>query len=376
MRGFHFIPVAHTLRLDAPGRRWLRSFVENGIPVSVDRVANRRCRDCISIPSRLAYLPGLSLCVSFVLNRPVPAVQQLLFPDPQPLVERLGRDFFRQLPECPGVYLMRDACDTILYVGKARNLRRRLGSYRVANPDRMPTRLLRLLREVARIELRECPDESTALARESELLRVVRPRFNRAGTWPAPPRFFAWRCVEQELRFAVAETPDANWRSHGPLGGGAFVLRAVLARLFWLAVHPRLGFARLPVGWLHRRLDPEIAIDCGALIKPAASNLQKLLSGQTTEVSQWIRALLPADLHPFETAAVEADLEFVSEAIKERYWKNLVKGSTRINQTSLGQSGLAQSALLLATQTAVLLSQAKPQSGAGFLRLAAGMEYS
>jgi len=110
----------------------------------------------------------------------VSAAQQLLFPDPQPLVERLGCEFFRQLPECPGVYLMRDACGTILYVGKAKNLRKRLTSYRVANPDRMPRRHLRLLRTVARIELEECPDESTALARESELLRAVRPRFNRA----------------------------------------------------------------------------------------------------------------------------------------------------------------------------------------------------
>ncbi|HKS36265.1 MAG TPA: GIY-YIG nuclease family protein [Verrucomicrobiae bacterium] len=246
----------------------------------------------------------------------MPAVQQLLFPDPQPLVERLGRDFFRRLPECPGVYLMRDACDTILYVGKAKNLRRRLGSYRVANPDRMPARLLRLLRAVARIELQECPDESAALSRESELLRTVRPRFNRAGTWPAPPRFFAWRSVGQELRFAVAETLDGRWRFHGPLGGGAFVMRAVLARLLWLAVHPHLGFARLPAGWFYGRLDPVIAINCGLLIDPTVSHLEMLLSGQTTEFSAWIRALLPAELHPFERAAVEADLECVSETIE------------------------------------------------------------
>ena len=36
----------------------------------------------------------------------MPAYQALLFPDPRPLVERLGRDFFRRLPEDPGVYLM------------------------------------------------------------------------------------------------------------------------------------------------------------------------------------------------------------------------------------------------------------------------------
>jgi len=250
----------------------------------------------------------------------VPAAQQLLFPDPQPLVERLGRDFFRQLPECPGVYLMRDMSDVILYVGKARNLRKRLGSYRVANPDRMPRRHLRLLRIVARIELQECPDESTALAREAELLRTARPRFNRAGTWPAPPRFFAWRCVEQQLQLAVAERPDADWRSYGPLRGAAFVLRAVLARLLWLAVHPRLGFAGLPVSWFHGKLNPEIAIQCGPTIEPVSFNLERLLSGHTAEFCEWIRTQLPADLHPFEKAAVETDLEFVTDGLP------LVKG--------------------------------------------------
>jgi predicted GIY-YIG superfamily endonuclease len=247
---------------------------------------------------------------------PVPAVQQLLFPDPQPLVERLGRDFFRQLPECPGVYLMRDASDVILYVGKAKNLRKRLASYRVANPDRMPSRVLRLLRSVARIELQECPDEPSALARESELLRIVRPRFNRAGTWPAPQRFFAWRCFEQQLDLALVETPDANWRVYGPLRGTAFGLRAVLARLFWLVVHPQAGFAGLPVGWCRGPLDSLSAIHCGPMIGPAAFQLERLLSGHTAEFCEWIRTQLPADLHPFEKTAVEADLEMIIDGIQ------------------------------------------------------------
>jgi excinuclease ABC subunit C len=107
--------------------------------------------------------------------------QMLLLPDPQPLVDRLGREFFRQAPESPGVYLMRDAANAVLYVGKAKNLRKRLGSYRVANPERLPRRHLRLLRAVVRIDLEECPNEPSALAREAELLRDLRPRFNRAG---------------------------------------------------------------------------------------------------------------------------------------------------------------------------------------------------
>ncbi len=123
----------------------------------------------------------------------MPASQTLLLPDPRPLVERLGQDFFRQLPARPGVYLMRDAVEVVLYVGKAKSLRHRLSSYRVANPDRMGRRHLRLLRQVVRIELLECSDEAAALAKEAELLRTLKPKFNRAGVWAGPPRFLLWR---------------------------------------------------------------------------------------------------------------------------------------------------------------------------------------
>src|SRR5437879_11425913 len=110
--------------------------------------------------------------------------QMLLLPDPRPLVERLGSEFFRRAPECPGVYLMRDGADVVLYVGKAKNLRKRLTSYRVANPDRMPRRHLKMLRAVRRIEFEKCPDEPSALVRESELLRLLQPRCNRSRVWP------------------------------------------------------------------------------------------------------------------------------------------------------------------------------------------------
>src|ERR1017187_10418774 len=115
--------------------------------------------------------------------------QMLLIPDPKPLEERLGQEFFRNAPKCPGVYLMLDVQETILYVGKAKNLRQRLRNYRTANPDRMPRRHLRMVRQVTRIEFQFCPGESAALKRDSKLLRSLKPRFNRAGVWPGKTRF-------------------------------------------------------------------------------------------------------------------------------------------------------------------------------------------
>src|SRR5437773_2534237 len=111
--------------------------------------------------------------------------QLWLFPPPKPLVERFGKEFFRQLPAGPGVYFFCGPQEGVLYVGKARNLRKRLASYRVANPERFPRRIIRLLHRVTRIEWDECPDETTAIYREEALIAVLQPRFNAVGkAWP------------------------------------------------------------------------------------------------------------------------------------------------------------------------------------------------
>jgi len=113
------------------------------------------------------------------------ATQLWLFPPPRTLVERLGEEFFRMLPERPGVYFFCARESSVLYIGKAANLRRRLGSYRVANPERLPRRLIRLLNRTRRIEFDVCASEARASFREEELISALNPKFNRAGTvWP------------------------------------------------------------------------------------------------------------------------------------------------------------------------------------------------
>ena len=107
--------------------------------------------------------------------------QLWLFDPPKPLVERFGEEFFTTLPTGPGVYFMCGATEGVLYVGKARNLRKRLGSYRVANPERLPRRIIRLLHQVRRIEWDECRTEELARQREELLICVLAPKFNAAG---------------------------------------------------------------------------------------------------------------------------------------------------------------------------------------------------
>lgn len=239
----------------------------------------------------------------------------LLFPDPRPLVDRLGRDFFRSLPEKPGVYVMRDAADAVIYIGKARSLRQRLGSYRVANPGRMPRRHLRMLRVVAHIELHECPDEASALLLESKLLRAMKPKFNRAGTWPSTPRFLAWRRSGKTLGLGVFEDPPPGWERIGPMGAAAIPLRNALARLLWCAVHPALGPSQLPCGWNEGQLTSLVCVEIGGPGEEAGALFEESfqLIGQPPAFCEWVRGRMPADLHPFDRAAIEADLEVLSE---------------------------------------------------------------
>jgi excinuclease ABC subunit C len=86
-------------------------------------------------------------------------------------------DKIRQLPTSPGVYLMRDAEDVIIYVGKARNLRQRVRTYFGASGDtRYHVRFL--MARVADVEVLLTDTEKEALLLENTLIKQHHPRYN------------------------------------------------------------------------------------------------------------------------------------------------------------------------------------------------------
>lgn len=74
--------------------------------------------------------------------------------------------------------------DMLLYVGKAKNLRRRLFTYRRIKSDDRSRKTKRLVRMIRRIETEELDSEQEALLRENELIRSKKPPFNRAKKAP------------------------------------------------------------------------------------------------------------------------------------------------------------------------------------------------
>ncbi len=80
-------------------------------------------------------------------------------------------------PESPGVYLFKDAAGRILYVGKAKNLRRRLGSYFRA-PDQLTVKTRSMVSRACCVDVLCTTTEKEALLLESSLIKKHRPRYN------------------------------------------------------------------------------------------------------------------------------------------------------------------------------------------------------
>ncbi|MDO9425430.1 MAG: excinuclease ABC subunit UvrC [Methylobacterium sp.] len=86
------------------------------------------------------------------------------------------RRFWSTLPSGPGVYRMFDAKGDVLYVGKAKNLKARVGSY--ARGQAHSNRIARMISQTAAMEFVTTATETEALLLEANLIKQLKPRFN------------------------------------------------------------------------------------------------------------------------------------------------------------------------------------------------------
>lgn len=93
---------------------------------------------------------------------------------------RQGLEIFKKhikvAPEKPGVYRMIGADEKVLYVGKAKNIKKRIVAY--SHIDKLPYRLQRMVSEIRRMEFIIVENEAKALLMENELIKRLEPRYN------------------------------------------------------------------------------------------------------------------------------------------------------------------------------------------------------
>src|SRR6478735_2504837 len=80
----------------------------------------------------------------------------------------------RLAPTSPGVYRMLNAAGDVLYVGKAKNVRKRLASYARVNAP-LPARILRMIAATVTVEIVSTTTETEALLLEANLIKQLRP---------------------------------------------------------------------------------------------------------------------------------------------------------------------------------------------------------
>ena len=97
------------------------------------------------------------------------------------------------LPTTPGVYQFYDQEDRILYVGKAKNLKKRVSSYFTKKHDHGKTRVL--VKKIRSIKHIVVPTESDALLLENNLIKKYRPRYN---VLLKDDKTYPWICIKNE----------------------------------------------------------------------------------------------------------------------------------------------------------------------------------
>jgi hypothetical protein len=151
----------------------------------------------------------------------------------------IGAEFFKQIPQAPGVYKFYDKSENLLYVGKSVNLRARVRSYAYLKKKRGTTKILRMLRLANRVDWQICHNETDALLRENQLLRTHRPPFNVVNTRPDLYYFLGYERIAHQARFFIALTVEekTGHRTFGAFRGRARSREAFVAllRILWAA---------------------------------------------------------------------------------------------------------------------------------------------
>jgi len=122
---------------------------------------------------------------------------------------KFGAEFVETLPGSPGVYLVYDQRDELIYVGKAKNLKRRLSQYRNTLRRKKYRRMRGIIKESARIEIHRAETHLDACLKEAVLIEKHRPRWNIVGAYSFLYPLIGIRSANGNIEFCMTTIPEA-----------------------------------------------------------------------------------------------------------------------------------------------------------------------
>jgi excinuclease ABC subunit C len=240
------------------------------------------------------------------------------------------------LPLSPGVYRMLDGKGDVLYVGKARSLRKRVTSY--TQISRLPERLRRMVFETRSLEVVTTGSEAEALLLEANFIKRFRPRFNIVLR---DDKSYPWLVITEDHPFPQIAKHRGERRKGASYWGPfasvwavnqtlaalqrVFLLRSCRDTVFDTRTRPCLLFQikRCAAPCVDRISQPDYA----ALVAEA----KQFLSGETPSIQKRLAT---------EMEAAAADLQFERAAALRDRIRGLthIQGKDRVNMEGLGDA--------------------------------------
>jgi len=237
-----------------------------------------------------------------LLNRPLERGAQVI------------RDYVAQLPATPGVYRMIAEKGDVLYVGKAKALKKRVVSY--THVDKLPTRLKRMVAQTVTMEFVHTHTEVEALLLESNMIKKLKPRYN---ILLRDDKSFPYILLTNDHDFPQLKKHRGSRKQKGeyfgPFASAGAVNRTIeiLQRIFKLRNCPDTVFANRDRPCLQYHIKRCTAPCVGKVsIEEYATqinNAQKFLTGESRAVQQAFaeRMEAAAKIENFEEAAEYRD---------------------------------------------------------------------
>ncbi len=236
------------------------------------------------------------------------------------------KDKIKRLPHAPGVYIMKDADENVIYVGKAKDLKKRVSQYFLRKQEHIKVR--NMVSKVADFDFFIVNDEIEALALENNLIKKHKPYYNILLKDSKTYAYIKINLKEDYPRFEISRKLNKQFKYFGPFMAGV-TAKDIISIIDYAFM---LRKCKLPLAENKKPIKPCLFYEMHLCSSPCAKLISKqdyqeivneairFLKGDTKRVEEILRSKmeLASKNENFETALILRDRLKMLDKLKSR----------------------------------------------------------